>query len=192
MNIVLIGFKAAGKSSIGKSLARLEGMRFVDTDDVVERLYRERNGCALTCREIYRTLGAQAMRGLETEALKATGGTGKVGETALLNEADGKKETVIATGGGVVLAPENLPLLRAAGTVVFLDTPLPVLEARLEKHRHSPLFAEKSVAGVHNERLPLYLAAADVRVVPEAEDTPENTARRVRDAVTTFKESSHG
>lgn len=163
-NILLIGFKSSGKSSAGKALARLLEQPFIDTDVVTERLYLERNGEALNCREIYSRLGAEAMRALETEALR---------------EAAVGPGAVIATGGGAILHQDNRHILKEAGFCVFLDTPLPVLEKRLEEHLDSPLFRHKSVSQAHGERYRLYTAAADLRYMPESGESPEDTAQNI-------------
>ncbi|MDR2826305.1 MAG: shikimate kinase, partial [Deltaproteobacteria bacterium] len=88
MNIVLIGFKSSGKSTIGAILAQLAGMSFIDTDSLVESLFDERASIYLSCRGIYQKFGADYMRALEAEALKT------------IEDLD---NCVVATGGGVVL-----------------------------------------------------------------------------------------
>ena len=164
MNILLIGFKASGKSSTGAALARLSGKNFVDTDALVEKLYQERFGAGRSCREIAAGHGQGLLRELETEALR------KVAEFT---------DTVVATGGGIVLRDENLPLLRQSGLCVFLDTPLPKLEKRLASQADSPLFKERSVREVYEERYPRYLKAAGLRYVPADGDGPEAVAEAV-------------
>jgi shikimate kinase len=164
-NIVLIGFKAAGKSSAGKALAALLDLPFIDTDAVTERLYQERHGESLSCREIYSHLGEEAMRALEMEALHGAAHGGR---------------SVIATGGGAVLHQNTRQLLKEAGFCVFLDTPLPVLEQRLAPHKDSPLFAHKSVSQVHGERYRLYSSTADVCLMPEPDEEAEAIAQRIQ------------
>lgn len=163
-NILLIGFKSSGKSSTGKAMAKQLGRVFIDTDAVTERLYRERHGDSLNCREIYSRLGAADMRALETEALR---------------EAARETRSIIATGGGAVLHQDNRHLLKEAGFCIFLDTPLPVLEKRLEKHMDSPLFQNKSIAQLHGERYRLYVSVADLHFIPAKDENPEETARRI-------------
>lgn len=174
MNIVLIGFKSCGKTTIGAMLAQAKSMDFVDTDTLLEERYYRNNGKHLTCREIYSSLGSEAMRGLETEAL---------------SEVVSKDNMVVATGGGVVLNPANLPLLRQSGICVFLDTPLSVLEKRLEAHRNSPLFASKSVSELYKERYQLYLESAHVRLSLHENEGPEQI---VNDLNMLILERNHG
>lgn len=165
-NLVLVGFKASGKSTTGRALAALTGMTFVDTDRLLESVFAESGEAPLSCREIYARRGPDFLRELESEVLR---------------RAAALQRSVVATGGGIVLCPENRPLLRRAGVCIFLDVSLPVLEERL-KNVKSPLFAEKSVAEVHKERLPLYMETAHIRLTPAPGDTPEGVAVLVRQA----------
>jgi shikimate kinase len=96
---------------------------------------------------------------------------------------------VIATGGGVVLRAENIPLLHAAGLCVFLDVPLPVLEKRLQGQADSPLFRERGIAAVYEERRPLYLAAARLRLSAQGDETADALARAL---ARRLREEGHG
>ena len=167
MNIVLIGFKSSGKSTVGAMLAKHAGMTFTDTDSVLETLFFEETGVQRGCRDIYAEKGAEYMRALETKTL------GMLAET---------EETVLATGGGVVLCPENIPLLQKIGIRVFLDVPLAVLETRLAGS-DSPLFARKSMADVYAERYPLYKNAADLLYAVEPEHTPVQLAEKIYEKI---------
>ena len=164
MNVILLGFKAAGKSTVGRALARLSGRAFLDADEVTEALYQKRCGKALSCREIYARHGAKAMRDLETEALRGL--------------AD-MRDSVLATGGGAVLAPENIALLQALGLCVFLDTPHAVIRERLAPHADSPLFRDTGLDELLRQRRPLYLAAAHKRLAVPAGADAETIARSV-------------
>ncbi|GHV53705.1 shikimate kinase [Deltaproteobacteria bacterium] len=148
MNIILIGFKSCGKSTVGALLAASCGRDFMDTDTEVERLFEAKQGKRLSCRAIYTRLGEDFLRDLETEVL-----TGP---------AAGTSDTIIAAGGGIVLRKENIPLLHKAGLCVFLDVALPLLEERLARQALSPLFQKKGIAGLYRERHPFYLAAANI------------------------------
>jgi shikimate kinase len=160
MNIVLIGFKSSGKSTIGAILAQLAGMSFIDTDSLVESLFDEQASSYLSCRGIYQKFGAAFMRELEAEALKT------------LVDLD---NFVIATGGGVVLQAENVSLLHNTGLTVFLDVPLAVLQSRLADSS-SPLFKDKSIAQVYAERYPLYVGAAKIQYPADVEINPQEQA----------------
>ncbi|MDR2076755.1 MAG: shikimate kinase II [Desulfovibrio sp.] len=174
MNILLIGFKSCGKSTLGARLASLGGRVFLDADTLVEDLVCRLQGARLSCREIYARFGASFFRDMETRTLRT------------LSRLD---NAVIATGGGVVLRPENIPLLQAAGLCVFLDLPLPVLARRLQGQADSPLFRERGIAAVYEERRPLYLAAARLCLSARGDETADSLARAL---VRRIREEGHG
>jgi shikimate kinase len=162
MNIILIGFKASGKSTIGKLLAELAGYRFVDTDSLIEALFHKKEHLSISCREIFELKGEKYFRDLETEVLRQLKG---------LNNA------VLSTGGGTALKEENRLLLQELGFCVFLDVPLNVLEKRLEKQT-SPLFGGKTIKELYNKRYPIYLSFGQ-RFSVDANNTPQQNARGV-------------
>ena len=109
-NVVLIGFMGTGKTAVGRALAARLGLAFVDTDAVVE----ERDGRPVA--RIFAEDGEERFRRLESEAVASAG------------DRDG---TVIATGGGVVLRPENMARLRRHGMVVALRAAPEAIVARV-------------------------------------------------------------
>ena len=90
--IVLIGFMGAGKSSVGRTLARMTGLPRFDTDEMVAARF------GLTVSEIFESRGEEVFRGAEAEALR---------------ELSGKRGAIITTGGGILLRPENAELVNA-------------------------------------------------------------------------------
>ncbi len=108
--VVLIGLPASGKSAVGRHLARLFGRAFVDTDEVVERM------TGLTAAEHNIRSGDAGFRRVELDAVA---------------EACRVPGTIIATGGGSVIARVNRQRLWRHGTVVWLDVPADVLVERL-------------------------------------------------------------
>src|SRR4051794_3933947 len=110
--IVLIGFMGAGKSSVGRTLARMTGLARFDTDEMVAARFR------LRIPEIFETHGEEKFRDAETEAVR---------------ELAGKGQAIFVTGGGIVLRPENVALLRQLGTVVHLRADEAVLFERLSR-----------------------------------------------------------
>ena len=99
-NIVLIGMPGCGKTKVGEELSRLLKMPLVDTDHLVE-LEQER-----TIPQIFAQDGERAFRDMESAAAR---------------RAAAMEGTVISTGGGIILRPENMEILSATGTVYFLD-----------------------------------------------------------------------
>ncbi len=166
-NIVLCGFMGCGKSTVGRALAEKFSAEFVDMDSLIER--REN----ATVAEIFRKKGEEAFRRMETEA-------------AL--ELSGRSGLVIAAGGGVLLNPENVRILRRTGVVVLLSVPVETIARRLEGDATRPLLLREDRAeflrSLYRERVPRYLSAADVRV--DADAPPEEAAGRVFRAVCAF------
>ncbi len=139
-NIVLTGFMGTGKTSVGKRLASILGMDFVDTDMEIERL------TGLKIPEIFQMYGEERFRKEESADVERI--------AALQN-------TVVATGGGVVLNPENMRHLRKNGFVVLLQARPEVIARRLQGSDDRPLLADKEqlierIEGLLQEREPYY------------------------------------
>jgi shikimate kinase len=151
--VVLVGFMGAGKTSVGRELARRLGWRFVDLDD--EIVAAERRSIA----EIFEKSGEPAFRAAESRAL-----------ASLL--AGKPERLVLALGGGAFAQEENAAGIRAAGLpVVFLDATLETLRARCaEVGATRPLFREaERFRRLYHERRPAY-AKATHEVSTEAKD----------------------
>ncbi len=146
-NLFLIGPMGAGKTSIGRHLARHLGLRFVDLD-----------------LELEARLGASIALTFELE--------GEAGfrkrESALLGELVRDCGIVLSTGGGAVLDPVNRKLLRARGFVVWLDTDVDTQLNRLHADRQRPLLQgpdrREKLLGMADLRNPLYAQTADLRI----------------------------
>ena len=138
-NIILVGMPGCGKSVIGNRVAKRLGKPFVDTDAEIEL----RAGKPIP--QIFEQEGEEAFRRLETQVLA---------------DVTSRSGCVIATGGGVVTRPENHPLLKQNGRIVFLERPVELLS-----RKGRPLSSsEEAVKRLYTERLPLYLAVCDLRV----------------------------
>lgn len=140
----LIGPPAAGKSEVGRALARALGRRFRDTDAMVER----KKGMGVS--SIFEAEGENAFRKLESEAVL---------------QAVETPGAVIACGGGVVLDPSNVKALRGSGMVVYLRPSVKVASLRVGSGKGRPLLGggdpESALSRLIEEREPLYLRAAD-------------------------------
>ena len=139
-NIVLIGMPSCGKSTVGARIAGLLGRRLVDTDALVESV------AGRSIPEIFAGEGEAAFRALEREAVaSAAAGSG----------------AVIATGGGAVLDPANVAALKQNGELFFRDRPTELLTATDDR----PLARDReSLRKRYEERLPLYMSAADAHI----------------------------
>lgn len=151
-NVVLVGPMGAGKSTVGRLLASRLGLGFVDTDAVIE----ERTGADIPW--IFDVEGESGFRQRETNVLRD-----------LLND---NSAMVIATGGGIVTQPENLPLLQSLGTVFYLKASIDQLVARTSKDKKRPLLQvddpEAKIKALVAERSPLYEAAAHATIMTDA------------------------
>ena len=145
--IVLIGFMGAGKSSVGRTLARMTGLPRFDTDEMVAARF------GLTIPEIFGTHGENKFREAETEALR---------------ELFGKGQAIIVTGGGIVLREENVGLLHELGAIIYLSADEETLFARISRRTTRPLLQTPNPRATLREllaaRLSLYRNAADVEV----------------------------
>jgi shikimate kinase len=156
-NVILIGMKSSGKTTIGRMLARKLGLRFTDMDAEVERRHLQQKGERLRFREIFQKYGKDYFRNLETAALQD------------LAAAPSAAPFVLATGGGLPLAEENRALLGRLGTIVFLDVAQDVLLPRITS-RGIPAFfpypndPARSLAELLQARKPIYQALAQITV----------------------------
>ena len=146
-NILLVGFMGSGKSTVGRMLARQLRFRFLDTDKLVEE--REH----ATIPKIFEKHGEAYFRERETAAL---------------DSLRGKKQYILATGGGVVTVPGNIPLLRSLGLVVLLTAEPDEIYRRVSRNSGRPLLQvedpRKRVLDLMAVRQPLYESAAHFRV----------------------------
>jgi shikimate kinase len=144
-NIFLVGMMGAGKTTVGRLLARRLGKAFVDTDHEIQK----RTGVAIPT--IFEIEGEAGFRRRES---------------AVLAELARGSNLVFATGGGIVLAPENRRLLQENGTVVYLKASVEELFARTRHDRNRPLLQTADPRGRLAElfaaRDPLYREVADI------------------------------
>ncbi len=120
--VVLVGFMGTGKTAVGRQLARRLRLEMVDTDDLIVR----QAGKPIT--RIFAEDGEAAFRGRETRVLV---------ELA----SPGQPPRVVATGGGIVLAETNWPLLRQLGDVVCLTAEPESIWRRVGLAQDRPLLA---------------------------------------------------
>lgn len=144
-NIFLIGPMGAGKSTIGRALAQEMKLEFYDADEVVE----QRAGAEIAW--IFDIEGEDGFRKREQR---------------VIDELTQKNNIVLATGGGVILTPENRVALAARGTVVYLKTSLAQQYERTRRDTKRPLLRTenlpKRLEGLRSEREPFYEEIADV------------------------------
>jgi shikimate kinase len=165
VNIVLIGYRCSGKTTIGELLSQATGRLFLDTD----RMCEEESGLAIP--EMIRTFGWKKFRKLEESIIK------KVSEKDVL---------IVSTGGGVVLVEKNVRRLKRNGWIVWLNASVNTLRQRMLDDIHKgnarpgltggdPV---EEVGKVLQERNPLYSDASDFRL-----DTDDLHISRVADRI---------
>jgi len=159
-NIILCGFMGTGKTTIGQIIAGRLGWSFVDTDQVIE----ERQGKAI--RMIFAEAGEPYFRRLESD---------------LCIELATWRQTVIATGGGTVVKPENRAALQRAGLVVCLDAPAEAIAARLAGVTDRPMLAGDDPAARIRELLAMRVSAYSA--IPCHVDTAGRSPEAIADEV---------
>ncbi|HTD91499.1 MAG TPA: shikimate kinase [Burkholderiales bacterium] len=146
-NIILVGLMGAGKTSVGRVLARLLGKAFVDSDHEIER------ATGVRIPVIFEIEGEAGFRAREHK---------------MIAELVTRENILLATGGGAVLSKENRELLRRSGTVIYLRAPVKSLLRRTHRDRTRPLLQIPDPAAKLNDlyvqRDPLYRDVAHLIV----------------------------
>jgi shikimate kinase len=137
----------AGKSSVGRCLRRRMGLELLDIDEVVASNF------GMSIPEIFAEHGEEKFREAETEALR---------------RVRTEEQTIIITGGGIVLRKENVEILKRQVAVVWLDADEETLFARASWKQNRPLLQtknpRKTFSQILGARRPLYANIANIRV----------------------------
>lgn len=162
-NIYLVGFMGTGKTHIGKELARKKKWNFVDLDDLIE--LREKRRIV----DIFAKDGEAYFRRLENKVLK---------------EVAKEKKFVVACGGGVVINPENIRIMKEGGKVICLSAAPEVILKRTSTSVDRPLLKvvdpKKQIIHLLKLRAPYY-AQADKTI-----DTSKLSPKEVVDRILKF------
>jgi len=139
-NIFFVGLMGAGKTTIGKLLAKKLKKTFYDTDHEIEK----KLGVKVSV--IFELEGEEGFRKRETQ---------------MINELTSKKDIILATGGGAVLSEENRRLLKERGKVIYLNAKPQQLAKRMAFDKDRPLLQQGNMLdtlnNLYKERHPLYL-----------------------------------
>lgn len=156
MNLVLIGMPGSGKTTVGKILSKMLCMPLVDTDALVEQT------AGKTIPELFAQEGESAFRDRETAAAR---------------QAAALDNTVIATGGGIILRPENMEALAATGLIFFRDRDLEDIIG--EDHMGRPLVGKDpdKLRILYTQRIDLYRKYAQYTISDTK--TAEEAAARI-------------
>lgn len=167
-NIFLVGLMGAGKSTIGRQLARELGKQFRDSDSEIEK----RTGVSIDV--IFDIEGEQGFRRRETR---------------MLQELVEERGIVLATGGGAILASENRQLLSTNGLIIYLKASAEHLAGRVKLDRRRPLLQTgdklAKIRELMTQREPVYQQLADMVVETNNRSIP----RVVREISKMIKET---
>ncbi len=146
-NIFLVGLMGAGKTSVGRMLARRMNKEFLDADTEVEKI----TGVKIPV--IFEIEGESGFRAREEK---------------MIDQLTAMNGIVLATGGGAVISPENRTLLKNRGRVIYLRAAPEDLWRRTRRDRNRPLLQTADPLGklrtLHEQRDPLYREIADLIV----------------------------
>jgi shikimate kinase / 3-dehydroquinate synthase len=144
-NVFLVGLMGAGKTTIGRILARKLGLKFIDSDHEIEA----RTGASIPW--IFEIEGEQSFRRREADVIR---------------ELTAQQGIVLATGGGAILNPDSRAYLQARGTVIYLRASVNSILARTAHDKNRPLLQtadpRKKLEELMALRDPLYQEVADV------------------------------
>jgi shikimate kinase len=165
MKIILIGYRASGKSTLGKLLAAKLKIPFWDADLLVEE------NMGIPIKEIVAAHGWDFFRTREKETIQ---------------RLSQKGACVIATGGGVILDKENVDLLKTLGIVIWINAPLQDIIERLVEDKKAEATRPQFTAGslvqetidILRKRIPLYEKAADMMIETAGQSAPQ-TAEKI-------------
>jgi len=142
-NIFFVGLMGAGKTTIGKLLAKKLKKTFYDTDHEIEK----KLGVKVSV--IFELEGEEGFRKRETQ---------------MIDELTNKKDIILATGGGAVLNEENRRLLKERGKVIYLNAKPQNLAKRMAFDKDRPLLQQGNMLdtlnNLYEERHPLYLGVS--------------------------------
>lgn len=172
--IILIGLMGCGKTTVGKELSKKTGMPLLDMDSVIE----EQIGKPIA--DIFRDEGEAHFRALETALLR------------YLESEEGSlfcRNSIISTGGGVVIREENREILRRLGFTVWLSVDVNILISRTMRNNNRPLLRRPDREEVLNQlleqRSPLYEETAHLKLDSSHLDIPA-VVREVHKAACSF------
>jgi shikimate kinase len=166
VNLYLIGMMGAGKTTVGRELAKQLSYGFVDADNVIEQATKQ------SINQLFASVGEAGFRQIESDVLAQICAFTKL---------------VISTGGGVILQQKNWSYLRH-GLIVWLDVPVELLYTRLALDTTRPLLQDvdlkQKLRSLLEQRQALY-NQADLRISVSEGETPSQIATRVLEAIPT-------
>src|SRR5436190_3312629 len=159
MKIYLIGFMGAGKTTVGRELARRIGAPFFDLDELVETAEK------MSIKDIFAQQGEPYFRKRERDILRST---------HYLEHA------VVATGGGTFTFEENIQFIQSEGFSVYLSAPYALLRSRIgDKAAERPMFRDDVAAHELYQNRLRYYRLCDVTLEVREDETPKAIVERI-------------
>ncbi len=165
--LFLIGYRGAGKTTVGRLLAARVGWDFIDADALLE------SQCGKTIKEIFASEGEPAFRDKESQ---------------ILGELCRRQRHVVSTGGGIILREENRRRLGESGYVIWLKASIAGIAARIEADpttaARRPNLSGGGVAEIEEQlriREPYYRGCADLEIDTEGQ-SPEAIVEAILNA----------
>ncbi|MBS4023709.1 MAG: chorismate mutase [Dethiobacter sp.] len=156
-NIVLTGFMGSGKTAVGNELAKVLEMNYADSDVAIEK------EAGMSINKIFKTHGESYFRAMEKDIICRLG--------QLSN-------TIIITGGGSVMDPDNVKCLKENGIVVFLDAEPEIIYERIKDDENRPLLngnmSIETINELYQRRIDTYNSSADIII-----NTNEDSLSRI-------------
>lgn len=160
VSVFLIGMMGVGKTTIGQLLAQRLNYDFLDTDQFIEQATGQ------SVSKIFAESGEEIFRQLET---------------ATLSQISSRLRKVVATGGGIVVTPDNWSYLKH-GVIIWLDLPVEQIQKRLSDDSTRPLLQQQDLGTrltqLLSDRRSRY-AQADIHILIQPDETPEQIVDRV-------------
>ena len=155
-NIFLIGFMGCGKSTMARLLSEKQGLELIEMDETIEA------EAGMSINEIFETYGEAHFRDLETQLIV------RIAE---------KGGAVVSCGGGAILRPENVEMMKKNGKVIYLSATPETIYERVHSSTNRPLLNGNMnveyIASLMEKRMPRYLAAADITIVVDDKEKNE-------------------
>lgn len=158
MNIILIGMRGSGKTTIGKLLAHKLGLEFIETDQEIEKITGK------NIATVVKQNGWDFFRTVEKE---------------IIQSLKHRNKAVVATGGGVILSQDNIIVLKTLGKLIYLETPVDLLLERVGDDLNRPFLTDaktsrEDVESTMRERDTIYQQEADITI---------NTSKKISEII---------
>lgn len=149
MNWILCGLPRSGKSSLARVLSSRLNLKKIDTDQLIEMLHG-------SVSDLYLKKGESSFRQIEERVIQSL---------------EGVQGAVISVGGGALMSEKNRTLLKSLGHVIYLKTPLDLIQQRLDSEGSKPGFLSKmTLQELAHKRCPDYEITADLVISGTLED----------------------